>query len=136
VFNPDLYSFNREKFGLLKEKLIIIYSSIILKSKDMHNIVHVAENISKVLLKEILFLIIEDGPYLNEMKTNGKKLGLSNSFYFTGFVPREEIPKYLKLANLGIVSPSHIRGELIKLVEYMAMGIIPIIPPNYWPADT
>jgi len=135
VFNPDLYSFDREKFGIPKEKLVIIYSGTISKSKGVHNIVRVAENISKDLLKELLFFIVGDGPYLNEMKINIKKLGLSNSFYFTGFVPREDIPKYLKLANLGIVSPSPIRGGLIKLAEYMAMGIIPIVPPNSWPTE-
>jgi len=135
VFNPDLYSFNREKFGIPKEKLVIIYSGTISKSKGVHNIVHVAENTPKDLLKELLFFIVGDGPYLNEMKINVKKLGLSNSFYFTGFAPREEIPKYLKIANLGIVSPSPIRGGLIKLAEYMAMGIVPIVPPNSWPAE-
>jgi len=135
VFNPDLYSFDREKFGIPKEKLVIIYSGTISKSKGVHNIIRVAENIPKELLKEILFLIVGDGPYLNEMKINIKKLGLSNSFYFTGFIPREEIPKYLKLANLGIVSPSPIRGGLIKLAEYMAMEIIPIVPPNSWPTE-
>jgi len=134
-FNPDLYSFDREKFGIPKEKLVIIYSGTISKSKGVHNIVRVAENIPKDLLKELLFFIVGDGPYLNEMKINVKKLGLSNSFYFTGFVLREEIPKYLKIANLGIVSPSPIRGGLIKLAEYMAMGIIPIVPPNSWPAE-
>jgi len=135
VFNPDLYSFNREKFSISKEKLVIIYSGTISKSKGVHNIVRVAENIPKDLLKELLFLVVGDGPYLNEMKINVKKLGLSNSFYFTGFVSREEIPKYLKIANLGIVSPSPIRGGLIKLAEYMAMRIIPIVPPNSWPAE-
>lgn len=135
VFNPALYPFDREKFGIPKEKLVIIYSGTISKSKGVHNIVRVAENIPKDLLKELLFFIVGDGPYLNEMKINVKKLGLSNSFYFTGFVPREEIPKYLKLANLGIVSPSPIRGGLIKLAEYMAMGIIPIVPPNSWPTE-
>jgi len=135
VFNPNLYSFDREKVGIPKEKLVIIYSGTISKSKGVHNIIHVAEIIPKELLKELLFLIVGEGPYLNEMKINVKKLGLSNSFYFTGFVPRKEIPKYLKLANLGIVSPSPIRGGLIKLAEYMAMGIIPLVPPNSWPTE-
>jgi glycosyltransferase involved in cell wall biosynthesis len=135
VFNPDLYSFDREKVGIPKEKLVIIYSGTISKSKGVHNIVHVAENIPKELLKELLFLIVGEGPYLNEMKINVKKLGLSNSFYFTGSVPIEEILKYLKLANLGIVPPSTERGGLLKLAYYMAMGIVPIVPPNSWPTE-
>jgi glycosyltransferase involved in cell wall biosynthesis len=135
VFNPALYTFDREKFGIPKEKLVIIYSGTISKSKGVHNIVHVAENIPKDSLKELLFLIVGDGPYLNEMKINVKKLGLSNSFFFTGSVPIEEILKYLKLANLGIVPPSAERGGLLKLAYYMAMEIVPIVPPNSWPAE-
>jgi glycosyltransferase involved in cell wall biosynthesis len=136
MFNPDLYyTIKRINLGLEENKLVIVYSGSVSKSKNVHLIVNVAKVIPKEILNEIVFMIIGDGPYLNEMILEVKRAGLINNFIFTGFLPREKLPSYLKLSDLGIVSLSPIRGGLIKLAEYMAMGVVPIVPPNSWPSE-
>src|SRR5579875_976333 len=134
-FNPDLYPKENELYKKYRDKLIITYSGTVSKSKNVDLIVELARNLSRDILKNIIFLIIGDGPYLNEMKSSVKKLGLQESFHFTGFLYREQIPYYLRISNLGIVSLTKIKGGLIKLAEYMAMGVTPIVPAESWPSE-
>lgn len=72
---------------------------------------------------ETVFLIIGDGPFLNEVKALTAKLGLSRKFRFVGFVPSQV--DYLSLADI-CVAPYILVPHLefvypMKTAEYMAM---------------
>jgi len=72
---------------------------------------------------ETIFLIIGDGPFLNEIKALTTELGLSRKFRFVGFVPSQVdylsladicVAPYIPVPHLDFVHP-------MKTAEYMAM---------------
>lgn len=94
-----------------------------------------AKAASKVLAKfpSAIFLIVGSGTALNSVEELAKKLGVSNSFIFTGWVPHERIPEYVKCADVCVIThlPSFSNEVLfpVKLIEYWAMGK-PVVAPK------
>ena len=78
----------------------------------------------------VKFVLIGDGPELENLKTIAKKKNLKDSVEFTGWINRENIPANIKDASIGI-GPLKLstvtRGSMpIKVLEYMAASL-PII---------
>ena len=51
---------------------------------------------------DISYLIVGDGPLLQDMKNQVEKIGLKN-FVFEGNQPKEMMPSYMSLANICLV---------------------------------
>jgi phosphatidylinositol alpha-1,6-mannosyltransferase len=62
---------------------------------------------------EIIYLIAGKGPYLEEIKSYSRKLGLQNHIYFLGWITEPEKSLILKNSNLFIMTPNVV-GESVE----------------------
>lgn len=71
-------------------------------------------------------VIIGKGSALAELKVLASQLGLDQHVWFTGFVPEEDMLRYMSTIDIGVdPDPSNGFNEqctMIKLMEYMALG--------------
>lgn len=82
------------------------------------------EYLAKTLQKDdnIYFVVIGDGPALNEFKELANKLGISDKVRFTGRVEHEDLPAYYMMSKLYLTS-SLSEMNSISMLEAMAMGL-------------
>ena len=72
------------------------------------------------------FIIAGDGSQMDYLGELAKSLGIWESIKFVGWIPHEELPKYLALADV-YVSTSLSDGASVSLVEAMACGLPAIV---------
>ena len=107
--------------GTITERLGIdtILKAVALASKECHS---------------VRFLLIGEGDFLNAAKSLINNLELMDIVQITGFVPVEELPTYLSMADVGIVGnrgyteTKHNYMLPVKMLEYTAMEIPTIAP--------
>jgi len=87
-------------------------------------------------------ILVGKGDSLNDLKQLANELGLEGNVHFTGWIPDEEMLRYLSTADICVdpdpSSPLNDKSTWIKIMEYMAMGK-PIVafrlPETYWSAQ-
>lgn len=71
-------------------------------------------------------VIIGKGSTLDDLKNLAKELDLETHVWFTGFIPDEDMLRYLSTVDICIdpdpSNPFNDRCTMIKMMEYMAMG--------------
>jgi glycosyltransferase involved in cell wall biosynthesis len=79
------------------------------------------------------FLIIGGGPLTKTLKRIANQLGVTQYTHFTGFVPNQQIPSYLRASDI-YVSTSFSDGSSLSLLEALACGlpaVVSDIPGNH-----
>lgn len=117
AFQTKLFS----KFPDLKGKKILIFVGRVVKEKNLYFLFDVLKNIQKKNKKTAL-LFIGDGPYLNELKELSENENLTKSVFFTGYIPKKELPYFYKIANV-FVFPSLTETQGLVTVEAMLQGL-------------
>jgi len=81
-------------------------------------------------IKNVKFIVVGDGPKKHEFEALTKSLNLEKCFLFTGYVPHQEISRYLYDFDVGVaLKKRDIPGSPLKLWEYMACGK-PVVATN------
>jgi glycosyltransferase involved in cell wall biosynthesis len=76
--------------------------------------------------RDVVFLIVGDGPRKNQLTDLVNQKGLSNYFIFTGI--RNDVPKLLKITDIFVLA-SHWEGLPITVLEAMASKV-PVVVTN------
>jgi glycosyltransferase involved in cell wall biosynthesis len=125
---------NRSSVGFNDNDFIVIYTGRVVPQKGVKELVQAIQ----LLLDEpnIKLLVVggdnygdsvSSNPYLDELHDMGRQM--KGKVFFTGFVPYEQLPSYLSLANVAAV-PSRINEALgMSAIEATAMGL-PVIATN------
>ena len=76
--------------------------------------------------RDVSLVLMGDGEHLSALRALASELELDAYVHFTGWVNREDIVRYLTVADVGL-SPDpqnglNERSTMIKVMEYMAMG--------------
>lgn len=79
---------------------VVLYSGLIGHAQGLDVLVRAASIIDNEI--DISYLIVGDGPLLQDMKNQVEKIGLKN-FVFEGNQPKEMMPSYMSLANICLV---------------------------------
>lgn len=66
------------------------------------------------------FLLVGDGPLMEELQQHAAKRGVASAFHFVGFQPRPNC--YIEAMDIAVL-PSLSEGLPLTLIEFMAMGI-------------
>lgn len=69
----------------------------------------------------LLYLVVGDGPSRAEMEAECARAGLLDHFRFPGWVPHEEVPRFLNLADI-VVMPSQVEALALAYLETQACG--------------
>lgn len=76
--------------------------------------------------KDFFCMIIGSGDALTDLKEMAQQLGIGRHVWFTGFIPDEEMLRYLSTADICVdpdpASPLNNVSTWIKIMEYMALG--------------
>lgn len=111
----------KTKLGFDKNDLIILFVGRMGKEKSVDFLIDAQSYIVKKY-KNAKMLLIGDGPYLKEFKTQVNKLKLNDNVKFLGKIPWEEIPKYYQLADI-FVTASKTETQGLTVIEAMAASI-------------
>jgi glycosyltransferase involved in cell wall biosynthesis len=119
---PDKSLFNKNiklaKLKLPKNKKIVVYLGGLQKYKGIDYLIKAIPLVDK----QFHFLIM--GYPVEYAKDLAKKLRVEKRITFTGKIPYEKAPSYLKLGNIAISPKTLESGEAnAKLYNYLAMGL-------------
>jgi len=110
----------------LEGKKVVLYQGTVSTFTGCHYIPEIAiKTIAKN--RDVIFMIVGDGPYLNELKRQVLEKGLNKFFYFAGRVAHQSMPSYVKAADIAI-APFPQKEDInlgvfpLKVIETMAMG--------------
>ena len=126
----DLHRFSKaqdkEKILALKRKLhipsdsrILLYVGRLAKEKSIEELLRYH---AKCQDKNMIFLIVGDGPHRAAIEKEVLKLGIGNSVRFTGMVPPEEVCDYYHLGDL-FVSASGSETQGLTYIEALSSGL-------------
>ena len=120
VFAPDAKSglAARRELGLGKSKVILSVGRVV-KEKNYDFLLRAAK---KVRDPNVKFLVVGKGPYLETLKSEAKRLGVSGKFTFVGYiVSKEKLISYYNSAD-AFVFPSKFETQGLTLLEAFACG--------------
>lgn len=127
TFSNITYNLKEEDF--IKNSIIAIYIGSLDKARQINKLIYAFSKVNKKINNTKL-LIVGDGSDKKNLEKIVKDLNMKNCVIFVGLVPHKEVPKYIKMADIGIsiVPPLEIYkySVPIKMHEYMAAGI-PVI---------
>ncbi|MFH1522952.1 MAG: glycosyltransferase [Patescibacteria group bacterium] len=115
----------KNKYG--QNSKIIITSCRLTSWKGVDGIIKIMPELVKNIGK-VNFLVLGDGPELDNLKALSSKLDLRNNVYFLGRLPEEETYKYFKAADLYILNTNYeaMSHALLNVMRYET----PIITTN------
>lgn len=85
--------------------------------RSVHHVVH------KIGRHDCQFAIIGDGECLAQTKALACDLDLDDWVHFTGFIPENQVFRYLATADLGLDASLQPEVSPVKAMEYMAFGV-------------
>ena len=112
-----------------KKSKIILFSGVMYHHRGVDILLRVASSVVKKI-PQVRFVLLGEGPELNQLKKIVKDLEIEKNVEFKGWVDRENIIKYLAEAAIGIGplrATDVTKNALpIKILEYMSASL-PII---------
>ncbi len=125
--DTSLFEFRNADFNIKKIEMrqrVIITTSRLVKKNAVDVLIRAVAEVKKTI-PSIKCYVIGDGPDRDALERLTKELDLSHDVIFLGSVPYEEIPFYLRKADI-FVRASRSEGMGNSFVEALAVGI-PII---------
>ncbi len=122
LFTPPS-SAHRKENAELKEKLgirgrIAFYHGKIAKMYSLSQLVYALKATSKKI-PDLHLLLVGDGDDVHRIKELAKNLNIENRIVITGALPHEEIPRYVRLADVCILP---FNSGALKIWEWCACG--------------
>jgi glycosyltransferase involved in cell wall biosynthesis len=125
MFKPGDKEESRQNLRL-NGKIYICFIGSLVRWQGLEYLIRAAPDILEHC-PETSFLIVGDGPQLQELREQVNELNLSNKVIFTGAVPYRDIPKYINASDICVAPFIKTRNESmglspLKIFEYGACG--------------
>jgi glycosyltransferase involved in cell wall biosynthesis len=107
------------------DQIVVGHLSTLKQGKRPFDIIHSAE----IVLRSnpgIVYLIIGDGPCLQEMEELGRRKGIAASFRYVGEIDHRQVPRYLNLSDIIVLS-SEREGFPLVYRETQACGRVLLV---------
>ena len=125
---------DRKTLGFKEDDFIVVYSGRINPEKGVKELIqafaklHDYPNIKLLIIGSSVYGNNKNNdPFITELQKESKKV--TNSITFTGFIPYEQIPSYLAMADTAIIPSMWEDPFPTTVLEAMASGL-PIIATN------
>jgi len=123
LFNPDTVVDIRYDLKF-DQRFVIMYHGVLSPNRGLQQSVEAIAMLRRKYPQIMLFLLGK-GPVQNELERLIRNLRLQNHVYIHPPVPYEDVPKYIKAAQVGILPFPDLNwwntSSPIKLLEYLAM---------------
>lgn len=128
AFSKKHVSISRNELGLDNHDFVMIYSGRINPEKGIKELTEAMSRLTNY--PQIKLLIIgssfygdatEDDDFTKELRNNTVKI--QNRIYFTGYIPYNDVPAYLKLADIAVVPSMWEEAFGLTVLEAMAAGL-------------
>lgn len=123
----------RKKFGISRDKKILLYLSRIAKEKNIDFLFEAFVKIRETYPKCHL-VMVGGGPEEEWCHVRVKVLGVEDHVSFTGMVPKEEANEFFGMADI-FTFPSITETQGIVIAEAMASGTPPVAVGKMGPVD-
>ncbi|MEZ5335340.1 MAG: glycosyltransferase family 4 protein [Methanolobus sp.] len=104
----------------LEDKFVVLFEGTIWERRGIQTVVEAVDLLQNKI--PILFLIVGDGPYLDQLTEITDKKGLSSHVKFTGWVNQTDLSRYISISDVGVIpflrTKVNERGVPNKLFEY------------------
>ncbi len=132
-YHPDKFSRQdssgiRTKLGLDDSHLVIGYAGTLDRHKKVPLLIE-AFSLVRDHESRPRMVIVGDGPAGEELRQLVKEKGLEDHIIFTGWIPHDEMPRYLSLFDIAVHHKAMDYMSPLKLFEYAGMGI-PTVGPD------
>ena len=118
---------SRQPLGLDEIDFVIVYSGRLTKEKGILELIQAIRQLNSTSIK---LLIIGANAYGTNQKTTkfiqniqGEASKIKDRVIFTGFIDYQEVPSYLKMANIAVVPSMWEEPFGLTVVEAMAAGL-------------
>ena len=111
----------RRRLGLPPDGPVVLYVHTLSEHRGAHLIPPIARRVLNEV-PGVLFLIVGDGPYLNQLRQEAAEQGLTDVVRCIGSVPNREVPLCFRAADL-FINPTLDEAFGRVLLEAMAAGV-------------
>lgn len=122
------HNISRKEIGLDDHDFVLIYSGRINPEKGIKELTEAMNKLTDYPQIKLLVLgssffgnATEDDAFTEGLRKNTAHI--QNRIYFTGFIPYQEVPSYLKLADLAVVPSMWEEAFGLTVLEAMAAGL-------------
>lgn len=128
-FSPKATSsISRQQLGFSEEDFIMIYSGRINKDKGISELIDAMHQLRKFPQIKLMVLgssFFEDATSENKFISNLKQKSedIKGNILFTGFIPYQDVPDYLHLADIAVLPSMWEEPFGLTVVEAMAAGL-------------
>lgn len=124
---------DRKILGFKEDDFIVVYSGRLIKEKGIEELIDAFNQLKDYPQIKLLILggsfygLSSNNPFLDTLKK--KSENIKDSIVFTGFIPYEQLPRYLKIGDVAIVPSMWEEPFGLTCIEAMAAGL-PLIATN------
>ena len=124
---------DRKTLGFKENDFIVVYSGRLIKEKGIEELIDAFNqlkdypHIKLLILGGSFYGLSGNNPFLDTLKK--KSENIKDSFVFTGFIPYEQLPRYLKIGDVAVVPSMWEEPFGLTCIEAMAAGL-PLITTN------
>ena len=119
--------------NVVKKSKMILFSGVMYNHRGIDVLLNAAPTVIKKI-PEVKFVLLGDGPELDNLKKIAENLKIEKNIEFKGWIKRDEVMNYLADASIAIGplrSTTVTKNALpIKVLEYMASSL-PILSQKY-----
>jgi glycosyltransferase involved in cell wall biosynthesis len=119
--------FNREVLGINHDEILLMYLGRISPEKNLPFLIDTFHDLIQSR-PNIRLVFVGKGTEYQHLERKVRHLGLENFIHFTGFVPHQEVPKYLLMADIFLTA-STTEIHPLSVLEAMGAGL-PIVGIN------
>lgn len=124
---------DRKTLGFKENDFIVVYSGRLIKEKGIEELIDAFNQLKDYPQIKLLILggsfygLSGNNSFLDTLKK--KSENIKDSIVFTGFIPYEQLPRYLKIGDVAVVPSMWEEPFGLTCIEAMAAGL-PIITTN------
>lgn len=129
--NPDLaliHALPPEPALKMGRRFLLAYVGVMGRQDGVENAVRALDHLVHARVRrDVALVLMGDGSQFEALKTLAHDLGLDDYVHFHGWSSREDVLRYLSVADIGLCPDPYNalndRSTMIKTMEYMALGM-------------
>ena len=107
--------------GIPRDRTVVLYLGLLAPYQGTRHIVEAAARV--IAARPDAHFLIMGYPGFDEYRARAAQLGLSDHFTFTGRVPYEDAPRYLRTGDIALAPKLSLTEGAGKILNYMAAGL-------------